>query len=321
MAYTWGEIKLESIKKMFLNNDTITLEDLDDMAEDNKYKIYLNAMPQAANEGIAECMKRSRPYIKTVEFTQRPIDNLLGDNFKTRYYVCEEITYETTGGKAYYFEMDAKGKATILRQNMDGEWTVIAEHENKSRHPGVFTKYKGYITNTINAKVKIVFSGDSVYSFRNVAIYGLNYNQEGGSKTKYIPDYRPYNIYDLRDIASDYYKIYKLYYENYNHELINRNDYILQDANTLVINKDLLGNFILKYQPYQTKIEEETSNDEELQLYDEIAVILPLYIASQLYKDDDIALATMYRNEFETALQNLYPKQDDIQYVSKSGWL
>lgn len=321
MAYTWGEIKLESIKKMFLNNDIITLDDLDTMAEDNKYKIYLNGMPQAANEGIAECMKRSRPYVKTVEFTQRPIENLLGDNFKTRYYMCEEITYETDNGKSYYFEMDAKGKATVYRMNLQGDWIEIATHENKSKQPGVFTKYKGYILNDINQKVKIVFSGDSVYSIRNVAIYGLNYNQDGGNKTKYIPDYKPYNIYNLKDLADDYYKIYKLYFENYNNELINRNDYILQDDNTLIIDKNLIGNFILKYQPYQTKIDEDTDDDTELQLYDEVAVILPLYIASQLYKDDDIALATMYRNEFETALQNLYPKQDDIKYVSKSGWL
>lgn len=320
MAYTWGEIKLESIKKMFLNNDTITIDDLSNMAEDNKYKIYLNAMPQAANEGIAECMKRSRPYIKTVEFTQRPIENLLGDNFTTRYYMCEEIVYSADKGKSYYFEMDAKGIATVYRKNLDGDWIEIARHENKAKQPGVFTKFKGYILNDVNQPVKIVFSGESVYSIRNVAIYSLNYNQ-GGNNVKYIPDYKPYNIYDLRNIAEDYYKIYKLYYENYNHELINRNDYILQDDFTLIINKDLLGNFILKYQPYQEKIDSETDDDEELQLHDEIAVILPLYIASQLYKDDDIALATMYRNEFETALQNLYPKQDDIQYVSKSGWL
>lgn len=320
MTYTWGEIKLESIKKMFLNNDTITKDDLSAMAEDNKYKIYLNAMPQAANEGIAECMKRSRPYIKTVEFTQRPIDNLLGENFKTRYYMCDEIVYETSGGKSYYFEMDAKGLATIYRMNLEGEWIEVAKHENKARQPGVFTKYKGYIVNDLNQKVKIVFSGDSVYSFRNVAIYGVNYNQ-GGNKISYIPDYKPYNIYDLRDLAEDYYKIDKLYFENPSHELINRNDYIIQDGNTLIINKDLIGNFILKYQPYQKKITDETSDDTKLQLYDEIAVILPLYIASQLYKDDDIALATMYRNEFETALQDLYPRQDDTQYISKSGWL
>ena len=170
MAYTWGEIKLESIKKMFLNNDTITKDDLSAMAEDNKYKIYLNAMPQAANEGIAECMKRSRPYIKTIEFTQRPIDNLLGENFKTRYYMCEEVVYETSGGKSYYFEMDAKGLATVYRMNLEGECIEVAKHENKARQPGVFTKYKGYIMNDLNQKVKIVFSGESVYSFRRKSL-------------------------------------------------------------------------------------------------------------------------------------------------------
>lgn len=321
MAYTWGEIKLESVKKMFLNNDRITLNDLDSMVDDNKYKVYLNGMAQAANEGIAELMKRSRPYIKTVEFTQRPIENLLGENFKTRYYLCEEVTYESTGGKSYYFEMDAKGYATVYIKNEEGTWTQVAHHENKAHQPGVFTSYKGYIPNTSNSDVRIVFGGDSVYSYRNVAIYGLNYNQDGGNKIRYIPDYKPYNVYNLTDLASDFYKIDKLYYENYNHELINRSDYILQDSNTLVIDKDLIGNFILKYQCYQPKIEETTPNDTKINLPDEVAVILPLYIASQLYKDDDIALATMYRNEFETAVQNLYPRKEDLRFVNKSGWL
>ena len=35
-------------------------------------------------------------------------------------------------------------------------------------------------------------------------------------------------------------------------------------------------------------------------------VLIPLYIASQLYKDDDISQATAYRNEFEVGLQDLY---------------
>ena len=59
MAYTWGEIQIESLKKMFLNNTSIYQSELAQMREDNKYKIYLNAMPQACNEGIAECLKRS----------------------------------------------------------------------------------------------------------------------------------------------------------------------------------------------------------------------------------------------------------------------
>ena len=66
---------------------------------------------------------------------------------------------------------------------------------------------------------------------------------------------------------------------------------------------------------------EETTDDDEFNIDPEIAVIIPLYMASQLYKDDDISIATVYRNEFEVALENYYSEINDLKFVSKSGWL
>ena len=65
-------------------------------------------------------------------------------------------------------------------------------------------------------------------------------------------------------------------------------------------------------------ITEDTFDDEEIELPNEACVLIPLYIASQLYKDDDISQATAYRNEFETGLQDLYfhfENQDTIKEV------
>lgn len=315
MAYTWGEIQIESLKKMFLNNTSIFEEDLESMKNDNKYKIYLNAMPQAANEGIAECMKRTRPYIKTVTFTQFPIDNALGNNYKTMSYEGEKITFESKGSLSYYFEIDNKATVDIYVEE-----SKVKTIEVKKSNPSEYMTYKGFIENPDKKNVRIEFYGTNPFHIRNVALYNKNYNF-GDNSTKYIPDYKPYNIYDLSKLVSDFYKIEKIYHEDLNHELIHNNDYIMEDDYTLVIDDSLTGNFILKYQPYQEKITLETSNDEEIQLPDEIAVILPLYIASQLYKDDDIAISTMYRNEFETALENNYPKHNDLKFISKSGWL
>ena len=48
-----------------------------------------------------------------------------------------------------------------------------------------------------------------------------------------------------------------------------------------------------------------------------------MYMASQLYKDDDLAIATTYRNEFETAferLQNRQAENIDTEFTSESGW-
>lgn len=54
------------------------------------------------------------------------------------------------------------------------------------------------------------------------------------------------------------------------------------------------------------KIDSDTSDDTEIELPEDACVLIPLYIASQLYKDDDISQATAYRNEFEVGLQELY---------------
>jgi hypothetical protein len=55
----------------------------------------------------------------------------------------------------------------------------------------------------------------------------------------------------------------------------------------------------------------------------EVAAILPLYMASQLYKDDDNAIATVYRNEFEVAREALSQKANVSkreEFISESGW-
>lgn len=317
MAYTWGQIKLESIKKMFLNNDNIYEKDLRKMKTDNKYKIYINGMAQAANEAIAECVKRGRPFIKTFEFTQRPIENSLGNRFETKYYLGDEIEFENESATAYYFEVDSKAIVEVYYLDENNVWTLQETIENKGSLPGKFTAYKNYSN---NVGIKLIFKGTTVYSYRNVALYMRNYEVKPGD-ISYIPDYKPYFIYNIDELIPDFYKIDKLYFENYSHELINRTDYILEDAHTLVIDDKLVGNFIMKYQSYPPKIDDETDDDDEIDLPEEVACILPLYIASQLYKDDDIALATAYRNEFEIAVENLYPRKDDTKFVSKTGWI
>ncbi len=316
-SYTWGQIKLESIKKMFLNNDNIYEKDLRKMKNDNKYKIYINGMAQAANEAIAECVKRGRPFIKTFEFTQRPIENALGNNFETKYYLGDEIEFESENATAYYFEVDSKAIVDVYYLDENNVWTLQETIENKGSQPGKFTAYKNYSN---NIGIKLIFKGSTVYSYRNVALYTRNYQVKEGD-ISYIPDYKPYFIYNIDELIPDFYKIDKLYFENYSHELINRTDYILEDAHTLVIDDKLVGNFIMKYQSYPVKIDDDTDDDDEIDLPEEVACILPLYIASQLYKDDDIALATAYRNEFEIAVENLYPRKDDTKFVSKTGWI
>lgn len=66
------------------------------------------------------------------------------------------------------------------------------------------------------------------------------------------------------------------------------------------------------------KIDKDTLPTYELTLPEDACVLIPLYIASQLYKDDDISQATAYRNEFEVGLTDLISNienQDSIVEV------
>lgn len=68
----------------------------------------------------------------------------------------------------------------------------------------------------------------------------------------------------------------------------------------------------------------DTPDDEILAIDPEVAALLPLYMASQLYKDDDSGIATVYRNEFEVAFERL---KDSVsapsseRFTSESGWI
>ena len=46
----------------------------------------------------------------------------------------------------------------------------------------------------------------------------------------------------------------------------------------------------------------ETPDEEAIDLAAEAAVLIPLYIAAGLYKEDDISIATILRNEYEDGL-------------------
>jgi hypothetical protein len=67
----------------------------------------------------------------------------------------------------------------------------------------------------------------------------------------------------------------------------------------------------------------DTPDDYELALDPEVATLLPMYMASQLYKDDDNSISTVYRNEWEVAFERLSQNSNaphKEEFTSESGW-
>lgn len=65
------------------------------------------------------------------------------------------------------------------------------------------------------------------------------------------------------------------------------------------------------------------ADDLVLELPGDAAALLPLYIASQLYKEEDAGAAAVWRNEFELGLERLArpdPGAAADRFVSVTGW-
>lgn len=176
----WGEIQIESLKKMFLNKDNLEISKLEEYKNDKKYKTYLFAMPQACNEAIS--------YITSVLGGKSQIETIERTNTND-YYNLEDIIDEF-----------GKLKDVICSNNI--KWKMISETIL-------------YIENWIDEEISILYE--------------------------------------------------------------------------------------VKPDP----IKSTTTNTREINLPSKYANLIPLYIAGELYKDDDLTLSTMYMNEFMT-LVNTY---------------
>ena len=98
---------------------------------------------------------------------------------------------------------------------------------------------------------------------------------------------------------------------------------------TVIGDKDLIldgstaGIYRIYYYAYPVKATSETSGSEDMQIDPDVASLVPLYMASQLWKEEEPGLATAYRNEFESGRELLVRERNDgfsAQFRNTTGW-
>ena len=82
-------------------------------------------------------------------------------------------------------------------------------------------------------------------------------------------------------------------------------EWSMEGDDVLVLPGTIVGVYTVWYAAYPQIITAATEDSEELDLPAEAAALVPLYIAGELYKEDELAMATMFRNEFEDGLQKM----------------
>ena len=310
---TWKDIKFTTLQKMFSITGSLT-----EIPNDSATQEYVNAMPAACNEALELLSTAGKFIIKEFQYINYPFDNLLGkDTFNTITLVNGTKVYEIDGAKSYYFRI--AGVPDSCKLFIGGVESVDFEVDSDG-----FTAYKGNIPYTGSEEdttVQLVIVASSPVNIANVCFYDCKFNSDDK-----VPQYEKYVRLNLSELLPDFYQLapaelYSLGYTS--------NDYIVADQyfqeadKTLVIPREKEGTFIIHYRAYPQQITLETPDDEELALDPEVAALIPLYMASQLYKDDDNAIASVYRNEFEVGRDALtqgalVPKKE--KFIPSSGW-
>ena len=77
------------------------------------------------------------------------------------------------------------------------------------------------------------------------------------------------------------------------------------------------------YYAYAQTIDAETPDDQDIGMDPVCEDLIPLYMASRLYTEDDVQLATMYRNQYEARRAELMQTADYGDgggFVNTTGW-
>lgn len=135
-----------------------------------------------------------------------------------------------------------------------------------------------------------------------------------------IADDKDLVIIDLRTIDEEFHRVNSILVNNRIY-----NDYNIKAGRYLYLNKNIVENnsvsVIYEIFPFIDINEDITEDDKVINMPYEAAILLPLFIASELYKDDDLTLSTVYRNQFEAELERLTTPDDDDAFVDVHGWV
>lgn len=306
---TWADIKLKALQKMFAaNGDTIPT--------DSSTVDYIASMPGAANEALQMLATAGKFIIKHIDIAHTPVPNAYPHGDKVFSQIRGDMKFVAENVRSITFAYTGVGSFSV----MVGGLEVIKEDLPKTSG---FTTIKKLVSNEYDDTVTLTISSKYPISVMNVGMYEADYETE--------EDIQPYAEklrYDLKKLAPDFYMLTNegiVFEGDMLRSRYETTDNYLQEGGTvLVLDRTVQGNFKAYYKAYPQQITNDTPDDTELAIDDEVAALIPLYIASELYKEDDNGIATQYRNEFEVAFERL---KDSIKapssehFQAESGWV
>ena len=131
--------------------------------------------------------------------------------------------------------------------------------------------------------------------------------------------------YDLRERAPDFMRLVcdRVAFEDGDrYESVE--DYRLEGGDVIVLSGRESGAYLICYEAYPEEVRADTPDGQTFSLAPEALDLVPVYMASRIYGEEDIALATHYLNQYhvrrsELALRGAV-RPTGGGFASQSGW-
>lgn len=277
----------------------------------------------AVNRALLQVCK-VRPAINYCIINHNPLVNLIKESTFTPIEKIDDITFEVIDAKAYSFEADGNG--TVYIENYDSDasnWRVIGMVELKSKQ--TFVGYKGLIKNEgsfTSGLVRLRFSGEFLYSIKNVAMYQHLYS----NAITDIPKYEPFTRYNLRNIVSDFMAFNcPPILETAENTLLNQG-YEQEGDSTILLPYDKRGVYKVLYERRPKSIENTGAASDDTQIIDlddELCALMPILIASYVWIDDEPQKSEYYLSLYRERVSDItFNRKDTAPIIIKNtnGW-
>ena len=277
----------------------------------------------AANRALLQVCK-VRPAIRHCLINHKPLANLIRQDTFSPIEKIDDITYEVEDAKAYYFEADGNGILYLEKYNADtGEWSIFGEILLQSNQ--TFVPYKGFIKKQgefVSGRIRLRFTGEYLYSIKNVALYQYLYSVEVAD----IPAYAAYTRYDVKKLVSDFMALCCPPIKEEEENTLLNQEYEQEGDSIILLPYDRRGVYKVLYEHRPTAIENTgatTEDTQELDLDEELCSLMPLLVAAYVWIEDEPEKSEYYMGLYRERVQEIVVSHKNTVPVlikSTNGW-
>ena len=273
----------------------------------------------AANRALLQ-ISALRPAISSCVINHKPLANAAigGKNTFTPVTVNGERIYMASSARSYYFEADGNGEV-IVERFADGVWKLVGSKTLKSTRR--FLPYRGILENGEGA-VRIRFTGQYLYSVRNVALYDELYS----SLESDIPAYELFTAYDIRSLVDDFLSLSSpVIAEDEGYTKLNQ-ECRVENGSIVLLPYSASGVYKVLYRRKPVAIKTENnpeSNNDLIDLDEELCSLMPLLIASYVWVEDEPSMAEYYLNLYRERAAEIFQRVRNASPAiirNSNGW-